>query len=176
MQTLKQIGPKRVLKHIVFVFWQAIFNFLGFSPLRVFWLKLFGAQIGQNSIVDKIDFVNLDRKGLRGLSVGSHCFLGRGALLDLADKITLKDHVIISPRVSIFSHMSVGLKTHPLYKKYPPQLKSVIINRGCFIGASTTILCGVTLNENSVIGAGSLINKNIPKNKLAAGNPVKIIR
>ncbi len=176
MQTLKQIGPKRIVKHILFVFWQGIFSVLGFSPLRVFWLKLFGAQIGSNTIIDKIDFINLDRKGLSGLSIGNNCFLGRGTLLDLADKITLHNQVIISPKVNVITHMSVGLKNHPLHEKYPSKSGPVIFKNACFIGASTTILHSVAIGQKSVVGANSLVNKSIPTNCLAAGNPAKVIK
>jgi len=93
MQIIQEVGLKRIFKYAVFSFWQAIFDLLPFSPLRVFWLKVGGAKIGANNFIDKIDFFNLDRTGLSGLTIGSHCFIGRDCLLDLAGKITLNDWV-----------------------------------------------------------------------------------
>lgn len=54
--------------------------------------------------------------------------------------------------------------------------KEVNIEAGCFIGGGTTILKGVTIGEKSVIGANSVVTKNIPSNELWAGNPAKFIR
>lgn len=174
MQIALEVGFKRIAKYILFSFWQFIFDLLPFSPLRIWWLKLWGAHVGSNTVIDKVDFVNLDRTGLSGLTVGQRCFLGRGALLDLAGQITLGDWVIISPRTVILSHVSVGFKTHPLYKKLPPQTGHTRLNTGCFIGANTTIIHGVTVGAKSIIAAGSVVIQNIPPQVLAAGIPAII--
>ncbi len=55
-------------------------------------------------------------------------------------------------------------------------IKPVKIGNNVFIGAGSIILPGVTIEDNCIIGAGSLVNKNIPKNTIAAGSPVKIIK
>ena len=136
--------------------------------------EIVGARIGTDTVIDKIDFINLERTGLSGLSLGNRCFLGRSVILDLAGQITLEDWVIISPRVVILSHMSVGFKAHPLYKKFPPQTGHTYFHTGCFIGANTTITQGVTVGKKSVIAAGSVVIKNIPDQVLAAGTPAVV--
>jgi len=174
MLIIQAIGLKRLLKHIVFTFWQGVFDLLPFSPLRIVWLRLGGATIGPNCVIDKIDLVNLDRLGLNGLKVGRFCFLGRGVLLDLAGHITLEDWVILSPRATILTHMSVGLKSHPLFKKYPPRIDHTKVKRGAFIGANATILEGVTVGAETLIGAGAVVTKNIPRRRVAIGVPAKV--
>lgn len=70
--------------------------------------------------------------------------------------------------------------THPL----SPELRlkkaqfnlPIVIEKNVWIGAGAIILPGVTIGENSVIGAGSIVTKNIPKNMLAYGSPCKVIR
>jgi len=176
MHLVKQVGPKRLLRYFFFSLWQVVFDLLTFSPLRIFWLNLFGANISPGTIVDKIDFINLDRTGLKGLTIGKNCFLGRGALIDLADKVTLKNQVIISPRVTVLSHMSVGATTHPLYKKYPPISKPTLFKSSSFVGASSTILAGVSVGSQSVVAAGSTVTKNIPNSVLVAGVPAQTIK
>ena len=52
----------------------------------------------------------------------------------------------------------------------------VMIGKNCWIGANVTICPGVTIGENSVIGAGSLVLHDVPENSVAAGNPCKVIR
>lgn len=136
MQIAKEVGLKRLLKYILFTVWQSVFDLLPFSPLRIAWLRLSGAHIGRNCIIDKADFINLDRTGPRGLRIGSHCFIGRSTLLDLAGRITLSDYVTVSPKATILSHINVGFKGHPLLEKYPSKTNHTRIKRGCFIGVN----------------------------------------
>lgn len=174
MQIVQEVGFNRVAKYTLFSFWQFIFDLLPFSPLRILWLKFSGAKIGRNTVIDKIDFINLDRTGLSGLVIGERCFMGRGTMLDLAGKITFVDWVTVSPRVVILSHLNVGFNHHPLLKAYPPQTGHTQLKTGCFIGANTTLLGGVTIGENSLIGAGSVVTRNIPAQSLAVGCPAVV--
>lgn len=57
---------------------------------------------------------------------------------------------------------------------YPP--KMIVLKQGCWIGANSILLPGVTVGKNSVVGAGSIVTKSIPDGVVAAGNPAKIIR
>ncbi len=56
------------------------------------------------------------------------------------------------------------------------EAKDVILKKGCWIGANVTILSGVIIGENSVVGAGSVVTKSFPKRVVIAGNPAKIIK
>src|SRR3989344_2834599 len=174
MLIIQEVGLKRVFKYAVFSFWQVIFDLLPFSPLRIFWLELGGAKIGSNNFIDKIDFFNLDRTGLSGLTIGSHCFIGRSCLIDLAGQVTLDDWVTLSPRVIILSHLNVGLKHHLLLKHYPAQIGHTRIKSHCFLGVNTTVLSGVTISSQSMIAAGSLITRNFPGSSLIAGSPAQV--
>jgi acetyltransferase-like isoleucine patch superfamily enzyme len=174
MQIVQEVGFNRVFRYAIFTAWQFIFDLLPFSPLRILWLKFGGAKIGSNTVIDKIDFINLDRTGLVGLNIGSRCFLGRGTMLDLAGKISLEDWVTVSPRVIILSHLNVGFKNHPLVKLYPSQIGHTQVKSGCFIGANTTLLGGVVIGETSLIGAGSVVTQNIPSQSLAVGCPALV--
>lgn len=174
MQIAQEVGFNRIFRYVIFTAWQFIFDLLPFSPLRILWLKFGGAKIGRNTVIDKIDFINLDRTGLTGLNIGSRCFLGRGTMLDLAGKISLEDWVTVSPRVIILSHLNVGFSSHPLLKSYPPQVKHTSIETGCFIGANATLLGGITIGKKSLIGAGSVVTKNIAPYSLAVGLPAKV--
>lgn len=174
MQIAREVGAKRILRYLVFTLWQGIFDILAFSPLRIWWLRLWGARIGDNTVIDKIDFINLDRTGLAGLTIGQRCFLGRGTLLDLAGQVTLDDWVTISPRVIILSHLNVGFKSHPLLKVYPSHIGHTRLQTGCFIGANATLISGVAVGKNSLIAAGSVATHNIPAYSLAAGAPAQV--
>jgi acetyltransferase-like isoleucine patch superfamily enzyme len=56
---------------------------------------------------------------------------------------------------------------------YPEHFTQTVIKRGASIGANSTILCGITIGENSLIGAGSVVTKDVPPNTLWYGNPAE---
>ena len=111
---------------------------------------------------------------------GKNTYFGKNVYanfgLSLVDdtRIEIQDEVMIGPNVTLCAG------THPL----SPELRlkkaqfnlPIVIEKNVWIGAGAIILPGVTIGENSVIGAGSIVTKNIPKNVLAYGSPCKVIR
>ncbi|MCX8082107.1 MAG: acyltransferase [bacterium] len=173
---IKEIGLSKALKYIIGNFCLLLFNLMFISPLRVLYLKLFGVKIGQGTVIENITFINLYRTGLKGLKIGSNCFIGAETMLDLAGQITIYDNVTIAERVTILTHMNVGYKSHPLQKYYPSTTKNVIIESGVFIGTGSIILPGVKIHKNSLIGAGSVVNSDVGSNSVVAGVPAKLIK
>ena len=171
---LKEIGLARLIRYFIFGLWDLAFGLLPWSPLRVLWMKLFGAKISWSSVVDKVNFMNLDRTGLPGLSLGSKVFLGTGSIIDLAGKVDIEDHATVSPGAIILSHLSVGFSDHPLIKHYPKKVEKTVIGVGVFIGANATVLSGVTIGKETMVGAGSVVTKNIPEKVLVVGVPAEI--
>lgn len=84
--------------------------------------------------------------------------------------ITLGDNVQIGPNVTI------ATDNHDLKDHYILKCRPVTINNNAWIGANATILPGVTVGENAVIGAGSVVTKDVPANTVVAGNPARVIR
>jgi len=175
-ETLNEIGFRRLGKYFVFELWQIIFDLLPYSPLRIIWMKIAGAKLGSGCVVEKADFINLDRFGLKGLQVGNKCFIGRGALLDTAGEIILENEVTVSAKASILSHFSVGFNDHPLIKKFPKVVAKTTIQKGSFIGLGSIVLPGVIIGRECMIGAGSVVTKNIASFCTAAGVPAKNIK
>ena len=171
---LTEIGLKRLLKYLIFGLWDLVFGLLPWSPLRVLWMKLFGAKVAWSAIVDKVCFMNLDRTGLPGLTLSSKVFLGTGSIIDLAGRIEIEDNATVSPGAIILSHLSVGFSDHPLIKHYPKKVEKTIIGTGVFIGANATVLSGVTIGKETMIGAGTVVTKNIPEKVLAVGVPAEV--
>jgi acetyltransferase-like isoleucine patch superfamily enzyme len=92
--------------------------------------------------------------------------------------VTIEDNVFIGHNVSFINDKyprstteNGGLQTEADWKVVP-----TLVKKGASIGTSTTILCGVTIGENAVIGAGSVVTKDIPPNVVVAGVPAKILR
>lgn len=87
-------------------------------------------------------------------------------------KIIIGKKVMFGPAVTI---ATVGHPINPNYREYM-YADPVKIEDNCWIGAGSTICPGVTIGENSVIGAGSVVTKDIPANSIAVGNPCKVLR
>jgi acetyltransferase-like isoleucine patch superfamily enzyme len=118
---------------------------------------------------------NLYRRGLRGLTLGHHCFIGEECLLDLAEGISLADHVTLAERVTILTHTNVGYRSHPLQATLPARTAPVTIGSGSFVGTNVTILPGVAIGECAIIGACSLVRDDVPSGVKVAGVPARII-
>lgn len=173
MKAIKEVGLKKGLKFLLSIFINFLFHLMPLPPLKTLFLKLLGAKIGKNTLINQIKFINLYRTGFKGLNIGSNCFLSDDVLLDLAEKITLEDHVTLAVRASIFTHTNVGYKDHPLQKHFPSFCQPVIIKKGSFIGAHAIVLPGVNIGEKSIVAAGAVVTKDVPKNTLSAGVPAK---
>lgn len=171
---INEIGLRRLFKYIIFGLWELVFRILPYSPLRVWWLRLGGAQIGRGSVIDRIDFTNLDRKGLAGLKIGKECYLGVGVLLDLAGEITLGNQVTVAACSIILTHHSVGFNNHPLVNQYPKVVKNTNLNNGCVVGVASIIFPGVTIGENSFVGARSVVRENVADKVMVAGTPAQV--
>ena len=87
-----------------------------------------------------------------------------------AGGITIGDDVILSANVSLLSN------GHDFYDRQIVTCKPIHIERNVWIGAGATILPGVTVGENSIVGACSVVTRSVPANVVVAGSPAKIIR
>ncbi|BCN31110.1 sugar O-acetyltransferase [Anaeromicropila herbilytica] len=109
---------------------------------------------------------------------GTNIELGEGSYINFNcnfvddGKIKIGKKVMFGPAVTI---ATVGHPINPDMREYM-YTDPVIIEDNCWIGASATICPGVTIGENSVIGAGSVVVKNIPANSIAVGNPCRVVR
>lgn len=176
MQAVKEIGFKKALRFVLFSFSHFFYRILPLPQLRKLFLILGGAKIGKDTIIMDARFFNWHHLGLKGLNIGSQCFIGDEALIDLYNKVILEDSVSIAQRVTILTHINVGYKNHPLKQYFPSKSQPVVIKTGSVVGACSTILAGVTIGEKSMIAAGSVVTKDVPHNTLVAGVPAKVIR
>jgi len=173
MNLLSEVGLKRLLKYFIFGLWDVVFRILPWSPLRALWMNLFGAKVAWSAVVERVNFMNLDRRGLAGLSIGEKSFVGVAAILDLAGELVIAEQATVSPAAAILTHFSVGFSDHPLVKVYPKKVLKTVIGKGAFIGVHATVLAGVNVGENSMVAAGAVVVDNVAENTMVAGVPAK---
>ena len=115
-----------------------------------------------------------------GCRVGNGCFIGDHVRIDTghADMITLEDGVSVAGGTRLlchqrdFSEYFVGSD----YNKLGYSIKPIVLKRGCLIGMESFVLPGVTVGEGAIVGAGSLVTKDIPAWTIATGRPAKVIK
>lgn len=172
----KEVGYLEAIKFTFYIVVQILYGLLIFPHLRSIFLNLLGANICLNLIMMNVKFFNWHQKGPRALTIGKDCFIGDETLIDLYDEVILEDQVTLAQRVLVLTHINVGYTDHPLQKFFPKKSSKVIFKKGAVIGASSTILAGVTIGERSFVAAGSVVTKDVPANTLVGGVPAKVIR
>jgi len=114
----------------------------------------------------------------RGVKIGKHVFLGGGNVLDRArpDLIMIEDYVSLAGNVIILTHSNPTEPIREIMGDSATKIAPVHIKRGAWIAVNVVILPGVTIGENSIIAAGSVVTKDIPSLSIAGGTPAKVIK
>ena len=113
-------------------------------------------------------------------NICSHCFIENDVIV--GDNVTVKcgvqlwDGIRIENNVFIGPNVTFANDKYPRSKRYPERFLQTIIKRGASIGANATLLPGVTVGENAMIGAGSVVTKDVPSGELWIGNPAFFVR
>lgn len=139
-----------------------------------------GAQIGEGSRVWHFVHVCSGAQIGKGVSLGQNVFVG--------NKVTIGDHCKVQNNVSVYDnvHLEEGVFCGPsmvFTNVYNPrslierkdEYRNTLVKKGATLGANCTIICGVTLGEYAFIGAGAVINKDVPAYALMVGVPAKQI-
>ncbi len=108
------------------------------------------------------------------IEVGENFYANYGLTILDVGKVTFGDNVMIAPNVSIYA---AGHPIHPVSRNSGYEYGiPVTVGNNVWIGGSVVILPGVTIGDNTVIGAGSVVTKDVPANVIAAGNPCRVLR
>jgi acetyltransferase-like isoleucine patch superfamily enzyme len=115
-----------------------------------------------------------------GCNVGKGCFMGDYVRIDTShpDMITIEDNVSIASGSRLlchqrdFSDFCVGDD----YMKLGYVVKPIVLKKGCLVGMESFVMPGVTIGEGAIVGAGSLVTKDIPAWTIAAGRPAKVLK
>ncbi len=114
----------------------------------------------------------------RGVKIGENCHFSPYVLIDLLhpELITIEDNVTISSNSMIFAHINPTANEFLKKNGYPRTTKPVLIKKGAVISVGCIIIAGVTIGENSIVGAGSVVTQDIPDYCVAVGNPARVIK
>jgi len=144
-------------------------------------------KLGKDVII--FDFVNLYGCSIDDYAkIGTFVEIQKNAFVGKNCKIS--SHTFICEGVHIEDNVFVGHNVTFINDKFPKSvnfdgslqtekdwnLNETVVKKGASIGSSATIICGVTIGENSIVGAGAVVTKNVPSNSVVAGVPAKIIR
>ncbi len=133
-------------------------------------INLYGCSIGDNTKIGA--FVEVQKNAVIGKNckISSHTFICEG--------VTIEDNVFVGHGVAFINDLYPRatntdglLQTEDDWKVEPTFVKS-----GASIGSGSTILCNVVIGENAVVGAGSVVTKDVPPDMIVAGNPARILR
>ncbi len=134
-------------------------------------LKEMFAEIGEGCYIEPPFYSNFG---------GGHVHFGKNIYCNFGVTMVDDTHIYVGDCTMIAPHVTIATAGHPIL----PELREqgyqynapVRIGKNCWLGAGVIVLPGVTIGDNSVIGAGSVVTKDIPANVVAVGNPCRVVR
>lgn len=112
----------------------------------------------------------------KGLTIGEHSSIGPYGYVGCSGKITIGKNVMFGPKCSLFAENHVFSDTESCIKSQGVQQKGITVEDDCWIGSNVTILDGVTIGKGSVIGAGTMVTRDIPAGSVIIDKREKILK
>ena len=133
-------------------------------------INLYGCTIGDNTKIGTFVEVQKNATIGRNCKISSHTFICEG--------VTIEDHVFIGHSVTFINDTYPRATTSPgdLKTDSDWEVEPTIVKKGASIGSGAVILSNVTVGENAIIGAGSVVTKDVPADAIVIGNPARFIR
>jgi len=133
-------------------------------------INLYGCEIGDETKVGA--FVEIQKNAIIGkcCKISSHTFICEG--------VTIEDNVFIGHGVTFIndSYPRATTRDGQLQTEADWQVERTLVKKGASIGSGSTILSRVSVGEKAIVGAGSVVTKDVPANTIVAGNPAKLLR
>jgi acetyltransferase-like isoleucine patch superfamily enzyme len=143
---------------------------LGVNVKLAEFINLYGCSIGDNTKIGA--FVEIQKNVIIGCNckISSHSFICEG--VTIMDNVFIGHGVVfINDKYPHATNQDGSIQTDDNW-----EVISTIIGKGASIGSNATIMCGISIGENAIIGAGSVVTNTVPQNSIVAGNPAKMLR
>jgi len=132
------------------------------------------SQIGEGTLIR--GFADLYKCQIGKNCRITSCYIEEGVVI--GDNVKVKPFVFICSGVTIEDDVFIGANVSFINDKFPRakgewKMIKTKVKKGASIGTGSTILCGVTIGENAMVGAGSVVTRNVPNNSIVIGNPAK---
>ena len=133
-------------------------------------VNLYGCEVGDESKIGA--FVEIQKNATVGkrCKISSHTFICEG--------VAIEDNVFIGHGVMFIndSYPRATAADGNLQTEADWKVERTVIRKGASLGSGATILCGISIGENAIVGAGSVVTKDVPANSIVAGNPARVLR
>jgi len=133
-------------------------------------INLYGCEVGDNTKIGAFVEIQKNAKVGKNCKVSSHTFVCEGVIIE--------DDVFIGHSVTFIndSYPRATGADGQLQTEQDWKVEQTLVRRGASIGSGSTILSKVTIGEKAIVGAGSVVTKDVPANAIVAGNPAKVLR
>jgi acetyltransferase-like isoleucine patch superfamily enzyme len=133
-------------------------------------INLYGCSIGDETKIGA--FVEIQKNATVGrrCKISSHTFICEG--------VSIEDNVFVGHSVTFIndSYPRATTESGDLQTEQDWKVERTVVKRGASIGSGSTILCNVTIGEGAIVGAGSVVTRDVPPGMIVAGNPAKVLR
>jgi UDP-2-acetamido-3-amino-2,3-dideoxy-glucuronate N-acetyltransferase len=133
-------------------------------------VNLYGCEVGDNTKIGAFVEIQKNAKVGRNCKISSHSFVCEG--------VTIEDNVFVGHGVifinDLFPRATNGNGELQTEKDW--RVEHTLVKKGASIGSGATILANVVIGENAMVGAGSVVTRDVPDNTVVAGNPAKVLR
>ena len=132
-------------------------------------INLYGCEIGDGTKIGAFVEIQKNAKVGKNCKVSSHTFVCEG--------VTIEDNVFIGHGVTFINDSYPRATTQGVMQTEKDwRVEPTVVKKGASLGSGVTVLANVTIGENAIVGAGSVVTKDVPANAIVAGNPGKILR
>lgn len=133
-------------------------------------INLYGCDIGDDTKIGAFVEIQKNAKVGNSCKISSHTFICEG--------VTIEDRVFIGHSVTFINDTYPRATTTDgdLQSEKDWKVEATVVKQGASVGSGSTILSGIIIGENALIGAGSVVTKDVPPNTIVAGNPAKVLR